>query len=200
MGDAWKVAKELLQKDILSGKVSLDAKVDPPRELWMHGREECRIVDCIPFRTNLNELRKKHRELKAAAETDSKACVNDMKIYKTLTPPKGAKKRWDGAEAQACVKELVEEHDGLTGKLKPLDVWESNLPLKTFPPKQVRRHVCQEEDKQREAPYWLQKKAKKSKHMTSMEKEASKKESEDCEAYLASLDSKKRNKNKKQCD
>ena len=59
MGDAWKVAKELLQKDILSGKVSLDAKVDPPRELWIHGREEYRIVDYIPFQTNLNELQKK---------------------------------------------------------------------------------------------------------------------------------------------
>ena len=95
----WDIAKPLLERDYLLGNVT-----DTMRRAEVHGhRDEYKAVPINNFGNNWNRMKKKIKDLKRDSDRDQIAFDHDRKLH-PVDPD-----RWDGSEAQAHLKDDMNE-------------------------------------------------------------------------------------------
>lgn len=108
-GNVWKNSKvkEQLVDDLISGLIPFDRNAMPPKKVYnLEDRRE--IFHQFPyeqFRTNLNELRKTHRQLFEFAKADLQALLRDRTLHPKKTIDKRGNLVWDGSEAQSLLRQ-----------------------------------------------------------------------------------------------
>jgi heme oxygenase len=106
----WDIAKPLLEKDYLEGRVTDHMQ---PRDV-IKLREEYKQVKVENFRSNFNAMKKRIQMHKAQAIEDDEYFSHDNQLY---TFAKDLPEYWDGSDAQQL---LIDDIDaGLHKALKP---------------------------------------------------------------------------------
>lgn len=106
MGEAWKVAKVLLEEDIAAGIVPVDEEAMDARTVY-ESRPLYRNVRWARFQVNLKNLRDKTAAKQSYAASDSAAIERDLKKYPRPTHNGRGIPRWEGSQAQSLVKGVV---------------------------------------------------------------------------------------------
>jgi hypothetical protein len=102
----WKysVARKLLEEDLCSGKIPLDADAMKPQDVYLQRPEFAEFCEYKDFPRRLRELRKQISQKKGRAMMASAAISHDRRIYpKELVNVAGAV-RWEGSEAERLLK------------------------------------------------------------------------------------------------
>lgn len=144
-GEPWKgsKAKELLQEDLVSGKIPLDATEMGPQVVYCQ-RTEFADIEYTKFRDRLRDLRKKIKQENAFASYDAAALARDRKIYPKAEHNHRGEPRWEGSEAERLLR--LDMDEGKHKIMKPIKLYHSrseyneNYPLTVF-----RKHIGQEE-------------------------------------------------------
>jgi hypothetical protein len=175
----WEDVKEILEPLLVSGEIP-DSM--PPRQVYAmpQYKDIFEKVKYENFASNFYNLRNKVRKWKTRSEFDEKAYDHDIALYPTDT----SKLRWPGSEAEALLKQDVD--DGKQKTMKPSQLRETQEAYMEWPLDRFRGHIYQEERKWIETPYWAgvrrQKKEKKDEARRKAAAKASKKESDMREA------------------
>lgn len=148
----WEVAKPILRKDYLEGRVIDSMK---PKDVW-EMRPEFKSVKYENFRNNFARLKRTIKEHQNRAEIDEAGYLHDMAIYKLAKDTAGC---WDGSDAQQLLQTDInnEQHK----QMKPELLWLSRSEYRQFDLKKFRGHIHQELRRERETNYWIVKKKKK---------------------------------------
>ena len=152
MPTAWEIAKPILERDYLEGRVTESmARKD------VHAfRPEFQAVPINNFGNNWNRIKKSAQELKRRAVIDSAALFHDRILH-----PVEHQNRWDGSDAQTLLKQDIEL--GLCEQFSPKELWLSRPEHQVFDLDTSRPHVHQCRRSKLETTCWLNKKAKKMK-------------------------------------
>ena len=136
-------AKMLLEKDLLSGSIPLDAADMEPREVYLQ-RPEFSEIEYTKFRTNLNSLRKSHREAQSLADSDLAALQHDLVLHPIKQTNHRGEPRWEGSDAQRLLRlDMDEGMHYLMGK--PQYLWSTRPEYKAYSKTVFRGHIDQEE-------------------------------------------------------
>jgi hypothetical protein len=160
--EAWanSKAKAILYKGLLDGSIPLCALEMGPQDVYLSHPEFAKWK-YDNFRSNLNTLRKTICADKKLSRADEKALVKDRELYpKKLTNSRG-EPVWDGSVAQKLLhadvaagkhRHFCVNENRVVG-LAPKVLFETSEEYKKFPLKVFRKHVDQEERRQKYLAY-----------------------------------------------
>jgi hypothetical protein len=151
--NAWQIAKPILHKYYVTGKITDDMSMDQ-----IHAMDEFKQVDKGRLKDNFNRLKKRIKKDQGRADDDLAGYLNDMTIH---TLAKDIEGEWHGSKAEKLLREDVENllHETMRPKYLRLSREEyEQFDLDTF-----RGHIYQETRRRKESNYWLVKKRKKEK-------------------------------------
>jgi hypothetical protein len=139
-------AKELLEKDLLSGRISLQTtRAWTPKIIYnLPDRPQFRLYVYKIFRSNLLTLRNRIKAEKKAADTASLALTHDRVIYPlgAVNDQQGGAPRWAGSLAQTWLNADIEE--GKHETMKPNQLRQTRLEYMIFEKDIFRKHIHQE--------------------------------------------------------
>lgn len=167
--EPWKtsIAKKLLMKDIIDGKVTVGMKAEEVYEM----KPVYKDYSYHNFKNNLKNLQVSVEKLYNAAEIATEGynnylqyCANENQMnppgQNTVLPTRNYPK-WDGSEAARFIVEDVD--NGIHLSLAPREIWAARTAYKLFPLKVFRDHLNSETRRRKERAYWsYQHKLKKS--------------------------------------
>lgn len=149
-------AKQLLEKDIRQGVVTVDS--DPIEVYYQMHNQVYLQYDFNKFKNYLKTLLKSHSSKQQQASLDSEALSNDLKIYPRCDASSRAYPRWDGSTAQRLLQEDANISSGMNMALSPMELRDSQEAYKQFPLKVFRDHIHQEQRRRNYSKYWASKK------------------------------------------
>ena len=149
----WEIAKPLLEKDYVAGRITDDMK---PKWVWENTRVEYRAVKYVNFRNNFRHLKNTIVELKARADDELELLHYDLGVYDLADSKPNC---WDGSDAQRLPHEDFTE--GRNTQLKPKQFRSTRDEYEEFTLKQIRGHMHQYKRSKLETNYWLVKRKKK---------------------------------------
>lgn len=135
--------KYLLQKDLYEGEIPLSSEGMSPEEVYVLRPEFARdSVSFERFKRNLENLRKSIREERAWSTRDLEALTRDRGQWKKPSHNHRGEPRWEGSEAERCLKEDVARNFN-TDKAA-MSYYDEREVYKLYPRKVIRKHVEQE--------------------------------------------------------
>ena len=157
---SWKssMAKKILERDLISGAIPLDAKLMKPKEVYQRHPEFSDFAyDRFPSR--LRDLRRQITDKSTSATLDQAALAHDRQLYPKATHNHRGEPRWEGSEAEQLLR--LDMDAGKHKIMKPQELYNSrkefsnNYPLKVF-----QKHIDQEERRRKMLAYYATKKNK----------------------------------------
>jgi hypothetical protein len=153
----WKgsKARDLLEKDLISGDIPLDVDVMDAKEVYLQ-RPEFANFEYAQFRERLRYLRNQIKEKKDSATSASAALSRDRQIYPKASHNHRGEPRWEGSEMERLLR--LDMDDGKDKSLKPIDLYQSrkeyseNYTLSVF-----RKHIDQEQRRRKMLAYYATK-------------------------------------------
>jgi len=103
---AHSTAKYLLEQDLVTGKIPLDAKKMSSKDAYASRPEFAMHQGERLFPNRLSRSRKAARENKNTSALESAALANDRKIYPKKTTDQRGRPLWEGSAAQ---KKLIKD-------------------------------------------------------------------------------------------
>jgi hypothetical protein len=158
-------ARELLEKDLLSGRI--------PLERWtaanvynLPDRPEFRLFEYKKFVTNLRNLRKRIKEQKQDATAAALALAHDRVIYPVaavngVNNHQGGAPRWEGSLAQKWLNDDIDE--GKHEMMQPMQLRQTRLEYMKFDKVIFGKHIHQEVKTRKFIIYLKEKQEKKKK-------------------------------------
>ena len=148
----WEIAKPILEKDYLEGRVK-DTMF--PRDVRML-RPQYMLVKAENFSTNLRAMKKRIGLHKNRSIQDKEAFIHDTSLYELAVNDSF---NWDGSAAQCLL--MVDVKAGMHRLLKPKALRLLRPEYQEFDLDVFRAHIYQEARSELETPYWMSKKKKK---------------------------------------
>jgi hypothetical protein len=148
-------ARDLLEKDLVSGDIPLDVNVMDAREVYVQ-RPEFADFEYDHFRDRLRYLRNQIKEKKNSATLASTALARDRQIYPKPSHNHRGEPRWEGSETERLLR--LDMDDGKDKRMKPIDLYRSrreyneNYTLDVF-----RKHIDQEQRRRKMLAYYATK-------------------------------------------
>ncbi len=162
-------AKQLLVQDIVGGKL------DGLRPKEVHGfRLEYKERPYKTFRTNLNTLRKKYKQLENLAQEDHAYLVHDLALGRRQNSRPYP--RWQGTIAEKLLKQDID--NGRHLDMPPRELRLTRCEYLRYPGQVFRDHIHQELRARKERPYWMARRKEKAeaKRKQALEKQMRKKQ------------------------
>ena len=125
----WEIAKPLLEKDYLEGRVTDDMK----RAFVHQLRDEFKVVPINRFGANWLRMKKTIGSMRQHATRDAVALEHDRQLYPVN------EERWDQSEAMRLLKEDIENE--FHHHFEPEELWLSRAEYRKFDLAEFRPHI-----------------------------------------------------------
>jgi hypothetical protein len=136
-------AKEILQQDLLSGRIPFDGKEWTPQVVYdLPDRPQFRLYPYKNFVTNLRNLRILIKGQTEYAASDVLALAHDRRIYPVASVDQQGAPRWEGSSAQTWLSTDID--DGKHLAMKPQMLHCTREEYKAFKLTTFRKHILQE--------------------------------------------------------
>jgi hypothetical protein len=148
-------ARDLLEKDLISGDIPLDVNVMEAREVYIQ-RPEFADFEYNHFRDRLRYLRNQIKEKKDDATSASVALAHDRQIYPKASHNQRGEPRWEGSEMERLLR--LDMDAGKDKSMKPIALYQSrkeyneSCALSLF-----RKHIDQEQRRRKMLAYYASK-------------------------------------------
>ena len=144
---SWIVAKELLTKEIIEGRIPDSMEPKDVYEMPAHSNI-FKKVKFGNFKANLKSLRTRLQELKSKADVDKAAWRHDRQEH-----PIDWEKRWQGTSAATWLKRDID--DNLHKSMTPKQLHATRSEYQAFSLEVFRKHIHQEQRSRIEGAYWI---------------------------------------------
>ncbi len=121
-------------------------------ELW-NSNQHFRCYPKEDFEKYLKDMKAATAKARAAIQANEKLFQKDMKNF----PPQEVNQKGEKFWYNHAARTLLAEDLNTSGAMKPAQLQASRKEYQDFKPRTFRKHVYQEQEKQRAAPYWRHK-------------------------------------------